>query len=241
MTGRTRLHLSLADPLAAGQMIDPGPERTHFLLHVLRLGPGAEIAVFNERDGEFIAELASSGKKSLRLIVTRRIRPPQPEPGPWLAFAPIKRIDVIAEKATELGATRLVPVITRHTSVSRINLERLAANVTEAAEQCERLSLPEILPPRPLAHLFDDWPTERTLYAALERGDHPPLLRAIRPGPAALLIGPEGGFAPVELELLTQPPFVVPVSLGPRILRAETAALASLALIQAVGTDGPTR
>jgi 16S rRNA (uracil1498-N3)-methyltransferase len=151
----------------------------------------------------------------------------------WLAFALLKRqaTDLVVQKATELGVAAILPVITMHSVGERVNLARLAAIATEAAEQSERLSVPTIQPPQPLPALLAAWPGERRLVAAIERAEAPP--PAVGAGPTALLVGPEGGFAPVELDVLAAHPFVEPATLGPRILRAETAAIVGLALLQA--------
>jgi 16S rRNA (uracil1498-N3)-methyltransferase len=169
------------------------------------------------------------------LVLGARLRPQAAELDLWLAFAPLKRdaTDLVAEKATELGVAALLPVLTARTVAARVNLDRLAAIATAAAEQCERLTVPRLAPPVALAALLADWPAERVLVAALERQGAPPVRRPA--GPAALLVGPEGGFTGAELDLLRRHPFVVSAGLGPRILRAETAAIAGLALLGASG------
>ena len=238
--------------MAAGQTIGLDRDRAHFLRSVLRLSTGARLAVFNAEAGEWLAEIEGLGKGWCSLTIHAQLRQPAPEPDLWLVFAPIKRarIDFIAEKATELGCSRCCPVMTRFTAVSRVNEERLAANAREAAEQCERLTIPEVAPTRDLGRLLDDWPAGRRLLVCAEWGEARPIaeaLQAIRaeadgePGPWAILTGPEGGFAESELDALRGLPFVVPVGLGPRILRADTAALAALACWQAVLGDGNAR
>lgn len=227
--------------LAAGADLDPGSERSHQLLRVLRLGPGDRVALFNAGDGEWLAEIVPGAKGRCRLRVVEQLRPGMnsgSEQGPWLLFAPIKRprLEVMVEKACELGVSRLQPVITRYTDPGRPNLERLRAIVTEAAEQCGRLSVPEVREPVALARAFEGWPAERVLLVCAERGAARPIGQA-PPGPAAILVGPEGGFAPFELDSLGQLPFVFAVGLGPRVLRAETAALAALACRQALAGD----
>ncbi|WP_299623986.1 16S rRNA (uracil(1498)-N(3))-methyltransferase [Pelagibius sp.] len=249
---RPSTRLYVADSLAEGQSLGLERDRAHFLRSVLRLAPGAKLAVFNERDGEWLAEIEGLGKGWCSLTVGAQLRRPVPEPDLWLVFAPIKRarIDFIAEKATELGCALLQPVMTRFTAVSRVNEERLAANAREAAEQCERLSVPEVRPTRSLGAVLDGWPEGRRLIVCAEWGAARPIAEALQaakaetPGPTgpwAILTGPEGGFAESELDALRKLPFAVPVGLGPRILRADTAALAALACWQAVLGDGAER
>ena len=246
----TRLHVE--DDLAEGATVGLDHARAHFLRSVLRLGPGAPLALFNGRDGEWSARIDALGKGWASLAVGACRRPQRETPDLWLVFAPIKRarIDFLVEKATELGVSRLLPVTTRHTAVSRVNSERLAANAREAAEQCERLSVPAVEAPRALFDLLGDWPPERRLLLCAEAGDARPIAEALSetagepPGPWAVLTGPEGGFAESELDALRKLPFVTAVGLGPRILRADTAALAALACWQALlgdGRDSPER
>jgi 16S rRNA (uracil1498-N3)-methyltransferase len=208
----------------------------NYLANVLRLGPGAEIKLFDDRTGEWLAEIVESGRKRVTLAVARHLREREPVPDLWLLFAPIKRgrIDWLVEKATELGVARLVPVITGRTIVDRLNLERLRAHVIEAAEQCERTALTELAEPVKLAALLAEWPAERALHFADENGGEP--LEA-RPGPAAILIGPEGGFTDEERSAIRALPQARPLTLGPRILRADTAALAAVALWMGAAGD----
>ena len=242
-----------AQPLAArlfvaGDLADSAPValtagQAHYLRSVLRLAPGAALALFNGRDGEWIARLDTVSKAGGVATAERRCRLQQGSPDIWLCFAPIKRpgIDIIAEKATELGVSVLQPVTTRHTHVGRVNIERLAANAIEAAEQCERLDVPDIRNPLGLEALLSAWPVERPLLVAVETGAGQPLAAAalaLRGHSVGLLIGPEGGFARSELDGLSKLAFVHRVSLGPRILRAETAALAALACWQCIAGDG---
>jgi 16S rRNA (uracil1498-N3)-methyltransferase len=225
-------------PLAPGAEVALGESRAHQLRSVLRLDQGATLALFNGRDGEWRGRLVRLTKREATVAVEARLRPQTPEPDLWLLFAPIKgpRLDWIVEKATELGAAEIRPVLTRRTVVSRLNLDRLAAHALEAAEQCERLSVPPVRAPRPLDDALGDWSADRHLYVAAERRDATPMARAIRADgrPAAILVGPEGGFEPGELDRLAQLGFATLVGLGPRILRAETAAAAALALWQAL-------
>jgi 16S rRNA (uracil1498-N3)-methyltransferase len=224
-------------------------DRAHYLHHVLRLESGVPVDLFNGRDGEWRSSLVSLAKRHATLAVERQLRPQADGPNLWLVFAPIKRarIDSVAEKATELGVAALLPVMTQHIAVDRVNIERLRAIAIEAAEQCERLSVPEVRVPVTLGKLLAEWPTERRLLLCAEAGEARPIAEALRShvndaaAPWAVMIGPEGGFARSELDALVKLPFVMPVGLGPRILRADTAALAALACWQAVLGDGQQR
>jgi 16S rRNA (uracil1498-N3)-methyltransferase len=223
--------LFVAAPLAEGASVAGSPAQAHYLGTVLRLGPGAGLRLFNGRDGEFAATIAALRRDRLTLDVGPLTRPQAPEPDIWLVFSPLKRdaTDMVVQKATELGAAALLPVFCARTNTARINEARLAAIALEAAEQCERLTIPSLAPPRPLADLLGGWPRDRVLAAALERIPALPSARDVDAG--ALLVGPEGGFTPGELDVMRATPFIRSVSLGPRILRAETAALAGLALL----------
>lgn len=221
-----RLHV--ADRLETGHELGVGGDRAHYLRNVLRLRDGAELQLFNAADGEFQATIALAGRHEVRITVGGRTRAPAAEPGPTLVFAPIRRnrLDWLVEKAVELGVVRLVPVLTQHTVVRPEGTARLEAIATEAAEQCERLTVPPIDPPRPFAAWLASRSTATPLLFADERGAGVPVGQALHTGAVAdLLVGPEGGFAPEERARLLETPGVVPVSLGPRILRAETAAL----------------
>jgi 16S rRNA (uracil1498-N3)-methyltransferase len=228
----TSPRLFVPDALAEGAEIAATPAQAHYLGTVLRHGPGAPLRLFNGRDGEWGARLAAIRKDRATLVVETRTRLQAPEPDLWLVFAPLKRdaTDLVVEKATELGAAALLPVFTERTNTARLNPDRLRAIATEAAEQCERLTVPHLAEPRRLADLLAGWPAGRRLVAALERADAPSPTPSA--GPTALLVGPEGGFAPAEATLLLRHPAVRPVSLGPRVLRAETAAIVGLALLQ---------
>ncbi len=231
MSGSIRLHLPAV--LHEGAEVAGSPGQAHYLGTVMRRAAGAELRLFNARDGEWLAHIAALGRDRVRFAVARQLRPPEPEPDLWLAFALLKRdaTDLVVQKATELGAAELRPVFTARSNTARMNADRMASIATEAAEQCERLSVPPVAAPATLVALLDGWPPERPLFAALERAAAPPLRPAA--GPAGLLVGPEGGFAPVELDELARRPFVKRASLGPRVLRAETAAIVGLALLQA--------
>lgn len=237
---KTRLFVDF--DLATGTVVALDGDRAHFLRNVLRLKPGDRIALFNGRDGEWSAGIADLGKRAAALEVGDLIRGQPTEADIWLAFAPIKRarIDFVAEKATELGASVLWPVFTRYTSMDRVNVERLRANAIEAAEQCWRLTVPEVREPVRFEEMLEQWPTERRLICCDETGAGAPIVDAVKDlprGPAGLLIGPEGGLAKEELDRLDKTPNVCRVGLGPRILRAETAALAALACWQAAVGD----
>ncbi|MBP2298171.1 16S rRNA (uracil(1498)-N(3))-methyltransferase [Azospirillum picis] len=239
---KTRLYVD--SPLADGQSVGLDHERAHFLRHVLRLDRGDSVAVFNGRDGEWRAAIDGFGKGWCSLTVAEQRRGQDTTPDLWLLFAPLKkgRIDFVAEKATEMGVSRLWPVFTRRTDPNRVNLDRLRANAVEAAEQCERLGVPEMGDPLPLDRVLAGWPAERRLYLCAEAGMARPFAEVLRDapgasGPAALLVGPEGGFDQSELDELVKLPFVVPVGLGPRILRADTAVVAALACWQSLAGD----
>jgi 16S rRNA (uracil1498-N3)-methyltransferase len=212
----------------------------NYLGNVLRLGPGGQVKLFDDRTGEWLAEIVEAGKKRVTLRATRHLRAREPVPDLWLVFAPIKkgRIDWVVEKATELGAARLLPVITQRTIVDKLNLERLRAHAVEAAEQCERTALPVLEEPVKLAALLRGWPAKRALFFADENGGEPfAAAAAAMAGPAAILIGPEGGFTPDEAAAIRALPQAQAVSLGPRILRAETAAVAALSVWMAAAGD----
>lgn len=243
MDDRPRLRLFVDQPLAPGARLELSAAQAHRLRAVMRLRAGDAIALFNGVDGEWAAELEEAGKRGAAALVRDRRRAQADEPDLWLLFAPVKRlrIDMIAEKATELGASSLVPVLTRRTVAERVNEDRLRAIAIEAAEQCGRLTVPRVAPARPLAAVLTEWPAGRRLIVLDESGGGAPIAQALRPlepGPAAILVGPEGGFADSELDALRSLSFAVAVGMGPRTLRAETAALAALACYQALCGDG---
>ena len=225
--------LFVADDLAIGVPISLPPAQTHYLGRVMRRGVGDAVRLFNGRDGEMLARLSEVSRNAAICVPDAVLRAQEPEPDLWLAFAPLKReaTEMVVEKATELGATRLIPVLTARCNSQRVNTERWRSIAIEAAEQSERLSLPDIAEPVRLAQFLAAWPAERPLIAAIERTSAAPI--AGQAGPVGLLIGPEGGFAPDELEFIRRHPFVITASLGPRVLRAETAAIVGLALLQA--------
>jgi 16S rRNA (uracil1498-N3)-methyltransferase len=228
--------------LAAGLSLALPPPQAHYLRHVLRLAPGTAVALFNGRDGEWRARIERFGKEACTLVVGERSRAQEAPGDLWLLFAPVKRarIDFLVEKATELGVAALQPVTTERTVVERLNLARLAANAAEAAEQTGRLSVPEIRPAEPLPRILERWPPQRRLLLCDESGEAPPIAAVLAGagiGPFAVLVGPEGGFSRGELDALRKLPIVSPVGLGPRVLRADTAALAALAVLQALVGD----
>lgn len=228
--------LYVRDALHDGAMVALDAAQANYLGNVLRLGEGAQLLIFDGRSGEWLARIAEAGKKRMTLSVECQTRAPEAMPDVWLAFAPIKRAqtDWLVEKATELGAARLIPVMTQRTVAERVKLERLQAIAIEAAEQCGRTRLPEIDEPTSLMILLE---TEgRPIYFADEAGGEA-LANVFRPGPALILTGPEGGFTDEERALVRAAPNAIAISLGPRILRAETAALAALAAFMAVAGD----
>jgi 16S rRNA (uracil1498-N3)-methyltransferase len=235
-------------PLAEGATLPLAPNQANYLVNVLRLKPGADVLVFNGRDGEWLAQLAASGKKAAKLAVTERTRE-QTAPGDLhYLFSPLKhaRLDYMVQKAVELGASRLQPVIMRHTQTERVNLDRMRANAIEAAEQCGVLNIPEVAEPKKFDSFTRGWKPDRLLVFCDEEADVKDPVAALAsargggiagPPSVSVLIGPEGGFAENERAALLKLPNVVRVALGPRILRADTAAVAALALVQAVLGD----
>lgn len=236
---RSAPRLYVDTPLAAGPLTIAGPQ-AHYLLSVMRAKPGDAVKLFDDATGEWLGVVAAVAKRDLTLDVTARLREREAVPDLWLCAAPLKkgRVDWVAEKACELGVARLVPVETRRAVVDKLNLDRLRAHMIEAAEQCGRTALPVLDPPVKLAALLRDWPAERALFFADEQGGAP-AAEAMRahPGAAAILIGPEGGFDEAERASIRALPQAVPMTLGPRILRADTAAAAAVAVWMAVAGD----
>ncbi len=233
---RSLPRLFVRTPLAADATIELDAGQANYLGNVLRLGVGAELLVFDGSSGEWLAQIADAAKKRMTLAVRRKTRQQESVLDVWLAFAPVKRAqtDWLVEKATELGAARIIPVVTRRTIVDRVKLERLEAIAIEAAEQCGRTALPRIDEPKSLSEMLN--PLGRTLYFADESGGEA-VASAYRPGPALILTGPEGGFTDEERAVIRASPDAIAISLGPRILRAETAALAALAAYMAIAGD----
>ena len=238
---KAKIRLYIDAELSAGAEPVPSGGQSHYLSQVMRMGVGQLVHVFNGRDGEWACEITSASRKRCTLQAIHQSRPQQLEPDVWLAFAPVKKTgtDFIIEKSTELGVARLQPVFTKQTQTTRLKTERMISNAVEAAEQCERLTLPEVMEPVDLRNLLRDWPSERHLFVLNETGAGRPLALQIsdNPGPCGFLTGPEGGFSADELELFEKYDNLISVGLGPRILRAETAALASLACWQSLAGD----
>jgi 16S rRNA (uracil1498-N3)-methyltransferase len=240
--------LFLDAPLAAGEGITLEREQANYLVNVLRLQPGADALVFNGRDGEWRARLAASGRKGARLEIAERTREQTQARDLHYLFAPLKhaRLDYMVQKAVEMGASRLQPVLTRHSQAERVNTARMRANAIEAAEQCGILNVAEVGEPVKFDAMARSWKPDRMLVFCDEDAevtDPVAALSAARgggiagPPPVSVLIGPEGGFAAEEREILLKLPNVVRLALGPRILRADTAAVAALTLVQAVLGD----
>ena len=230
--------LFVDQPLGQGMALTLDGVQANYLANVMRLKVGDPVRLFDDRSGEWLGEITETAKRSIALRLTDRLREREAVPDLWLLFAPIKKgpIDWLVEKATELGVARLQPVITQRTIVERTNIERLRAHTIEAAEQCDRTALPELAEPVKLTALLKSWVGARTLIFADETGGIP-LAEIAKSGPAAILIGPEGGFTPDERGLIRATAGAVGVSLGPRILRAETAALAALSAYMTVAGD----
>lgn len=228
-----RLHVEAA--LTPGAVVEATEGQAHYLGSVMRRAVGDPVVLFNGRDGEWTARIATLARGKARFTAETPCRPQTPDADVWLAFALLKRdnTDMVVQKATELGVSALLPAFTERTNAGRVNLDRLRAISVEAAEQSERLTVPVLHQARQLHDILADWPPDRLLFVALERAGVQVL--AGTKNPAGLLIGPEGGFGPKDQMLLDRYPFVRPVSLGSRILRAETAAIVGLALLQAPG------
>jgi 16S rRNA (uracil1498-N3)-methyltransferase len=241
MGSLVRLHLD--QPLAKGQTVPLTEAQANYLVAVMRLPVGAPLLVFNGRDGEWQARLAGAQRRGATLSIGDRTRPPRPPPDLWLMFAPLKkaRTDFVVEKAVELGCARILPVVTEYTRAERVREDRLKAHAVEAAEQCGAVFVPPVEAARRLDSVLAGWEAGRDLWfcdeglAEGEGGPIPP--ESCGPGPGAVLVGPEGGFSPAERARLGALPCVRPIRLGPRILRAETAAVAALVLWQMARGD----
>ena len=238
---KAKVRLYVDEPLGEGGALVPSDADAHYMLKVMRMGVGEHVALFNGKDGEWLAAITHATKKSLTLTIEKQLKTQSYGPDVWLVFAPIKkaRLDFIAQKATELGVSGIRPVITQRTNAGRLKEERIWANAKEAAEQCECLSVPDVMPSCSLSELIANWDPARKLMFCDEElsgvAAHQALQQVSQKGeagPWAILIGPEGGVDDDERALISQQSFAVPVSLGPRILRADTAAIAALSIWQ---------
>jgi len=228
--------------LAAGTEVICEPGQANYLANVLRLRAGSLVRLFNGRGGEWLAEITAARRGKCTLAAREKLREQETPPDIEYLFAPLKkaRLDYMVQKATELGVAALRPVMTAYTVAERVNLERMRANAIEAAEQCNILWVPEVARPQTLREVLADWPTERRLIFCDEAAPvASPIaaLSAVAPGPLAVLVGPEGGFKAEERKALGDADFTIPISLGPRVMRADTAAVAALSLVNAVLGD----
>ena len=230
--------LFVDQPLSADLLLTLDGPAANYLGAVLRLKPGAQVKLFDDRTGEWLAEVRTAERRAVTLAITRHLRGREPVPDLWLLAAPIKkgRIDWLLEKACELGVARILPVLTHRTIVDRLNADRLHAHLIEAAEQCGRTAIPELAPLTKLDAVLREWPIDRQLLFADETGGAP-LPSVARPGPAAILIGPEGGFTQQERESIRAVPAAAAITLGPRILRADTAMAAAVSVWMAHAGD----
>ncbi len=245
-TSREHIRLFIDAPLAHGAQIALPREQAHYLRNVMRRSAGDVLGLFNGRDGEWRAAIVELGKQTCRAEVSEQIQVQSIVPDLWLLCAPVKRtrLEIIAEKAAELGVREFHLVITEYTNAQRVNIERLGAIMIEAAEQCGLVSVPIVQAPQKLHAVLDAWPSDRQILFCDESGAGSAVLARLRAQPHgrpwAVLIGPEGGFSPAERARLHAMPQCLAVSLGPRILRADTAAIAALALWQSVCGDWDT-
>ena len=228
--------------LGQGLEIEADPQQSHYLINVLRLGEGAQLLLFNGRDGEWLASIAAAFKKRVTLALVMQTRTQPPRPDLVYCFAPLKqgRLDYLVQKAVEMGAGVLQPVITQHTQMSTVGIDRLKGNVIEAAEQCGILAVPDVRETLKLDRVLWEWEPGRQLIfcdESAQTSNPVPALKAIAVRKLGLIVGPEGGFSEDERRQLRALPFVTPIPLGPRILRADTAAVAALAVIQATVGD----
>ncbi|UTW54924.1 16S rRNA (uracil(1498)-N(3))-methyltransferase [Kordiimonas sp. SCSIO 12610] len=246
MRHNTNIRLYVSEDLTENQVLSLDKEQSHYLGNVMRKNPGDQLLTFNGRHGEWLSEIIDANKRSVTLKALEQTQPQKTEPDLWLAFAPIKkaRLDFIAQKATELGVGHIIPVLTRRTIVDRVKTERMHANAIEAAEQCERLTVPTIGETLKLEKLIDQWPTDRALMFCDEDLSGDDAYSALKKYQSAhwidkcgILIGPEGGFDDYERELIKSQPNTLVVSLGPRVLRADTAAISAITLWQAAVGD----
>jgi len=246
MTSAIRTYSTLArlyvdEDLHTGAKFELAQPQAHYLAKVMRMKAGANIRVFNGNDGEWLAKINEIGKRDAEISVVQQLRPAASAPDVWVLFAPVKksRNDFIVEKATELGASRILPIMTKRTTMRHIKADRMRLQTIEAAEQTERMDIPKIEELSKLSDLLDEWDESRSLIFADEAGGGQRAIEAMKSvkAPCAILIGPEGGFDAAEREQLLALDYVIPISLGPRILRSDTAVAATLALWQAVNGD----
>lgn len=241
MSKKNRIRIYIDETLQIGGVIACTLEQAHYLVNVLRIKKGDEVYVFNGSDGEFCTIVAALGKKECLLEVKSLYKKFEKSPDVWLLFAPLKKdnTDLVAEKATELGASKIVPVITEYTNAAKVRPERLQTQIIEAAEQSRRQDIPELAEVDTLQHILQNWPPERKLFYLDETGGGSEVAKVFKNsrGSAALLVGPEGGFSQKELEILQKCKYTCAITLGKRILRAETAVMAALACWQALCGD----
>lgn len=239
---QSKIRLFVENEIKPGSLINIRGGQVNYLINVMRRKIADEVVIFNGRDGEWLSEIEYASKKEVNLKVKEKLKEQKAEPDVWLVFAPIKhgRIDYLVEKAVELGASKLFPIITERTIVSRVNLERLKAHIIEAAEQCERLNVPELHNEQKLTKILENWPEDRGIIFCDETGSGKSVkefFSNISSNKFAIFIGPEGGFTENEFKLLMRSKNVYPIHLGPRVMRADTAALAALSCFQALKGD----
>ncbi len=237
-----KIRLYVEHPLNKGATIPLELHQLHYLGDVMRMKDGETLALFNGKDGEWSGVFQRSGKKSAHVMLETQTRPYRDAPDIWLAFSPVKgqATEYLVQKATELGASKLVPVLTDYGQIRKVNLERLRKNAIEAAEQTERVDVPEIAEPVELSTLLHTWPKERTLFYGDEQGSGisaAELRKDVLSPPLALLVGPEGGFSASEHYILGKTPFIRAISMGPRVLRADTACVVGLTLLMLLAGD----
>lgn len=242
MAKKRSIRLYIQEKLQEGAEFIASSDDSHYLCNVMRCVKGDSIKCFNSQDGEFLCEIINSNKKQTTLLAKNKLRSPVTETDIWLIFAPLKKdkTDIVIEKSVELGVAKIIPVITEYTNSSQIKIDRFKTQAKEASEQCERLSVPQISAPTDLSVILDNWDDSRVLFFMDERRQGSNIIEQYtisKDKSCALLIGPEGGFSDEEAKLLNSKPFVKNISLGPRILRAETAAVAALSVWQSVVGD----
>ncbi len=238
-----KIRLFTQSKLSNDECIELTTENVHYLLNVMRKKSGDNILLFNGIDGEWLGSIESLSKKYGTVRILEKTREYKKEPDIWLCFAPVKNAPIqnIVQKATELGISTLQPVFTQYTVINNVNTERMLANAVEASEQSERLSVPKIREPIKLNNMLENWEKDRKLILCDESGSGQPAVKALEnldnKGKYAILIGPEGGFSPTEFEIMHKKHYIIPVGLGPRILRADTAAIAAIVCYQSILGD----